>query len=60
MAWALLVARICQLYPNATSGAIVSRFYIIMYQWYDSFHFFLPFSYHSGQVLATARPPEAN
>jgi len=34
VAWALLVARICQLYPNATSGAIVSRFYIIMYQWY--------------------------
>jgi len=33
VAWALLVARICQLYPNATSGAIVSRFYIIMYQW---------------------------
>ncbi|KAF8806241.1 Poly(A) polymerase [Phlegmacium glaucopus] len=33
VSWALLVARICQLYPNATSGAIVSRFYIIMYQW---------------------------
>ncbi|TEB37088.1 polymerase [Coprinellus micaceus] len=33
VAWALLVARICQLYPNATAGAIVSRFFIIMYQW---------------------------
>jgi len=32
-AWAMLVARICQLYPNATAGAIVSRFFIIMYQW---------------------------
>ena len=36
MAWAILVARICQLYPNAVAGAIVSRFFIIMYQWYAS------------------------
>ena len=43
VAWALLVARICQLYPNATSGAIVSRFYIIMYQWYVILSIFLPF-----------------
>ena len=41
VAWALLVARICQLYPNATSGAIVSRFYIIMYQWYVILSIFL-------------------
>jgi poly(A) polymerase Pap1 len=34
VAWAMLVARICQLYPNAIAGAIVSRFFIIMYQWY--------------------------
>ncbi|KAN0097052.1 Poly(A) polymerase central domain containing protein [Tylopilus felleus] len=33
VAWAILVARVCQLYPNATAGAIVSRFFIIMYQW---------------------------
>jgi poly(A) polymerase len=33
VAWAMLVARICQLYPNAVSGAIVSRFFIILYQW---------------------------
>ncbi|KAH9970107.1 Poly(A) polymerase central domain-containing protein [Lactifluus volemus] len=33
VAWSLLVARICQLYPNAVAGAIVSRFFIIMYQW---------------------------
>lgn len=36
VAWALLVARICQLYPNAIAGAIVSRFFIIMYQWSGS------------------------
>lgn len=35
VAWAMLVARICQLYPNAIAGAIVSRFFIIMYQWYE-------------------------
>jgi poly(A) polymerase len=34
VAWAMLVARICQLYPNAVAGAIVSRFFIIMHQWY--------------------------
>lgn len=34
VAWAMLVARICQLYPNAVAGAIVSRFFIIMYQWF--------------------------
>ncbi|EIN10986.1 Poly(A) polymerase [Punctularia strigosozonata HHB-11173 SS5] len=33
VAWAMLVARVCQLYPNACAGAIVSRFFIIMYQW---------------------------
>ncbi|OCH94279.1 poly-A polymerase [Obba rivulosa] len=33
VAWAMLVARICQLYPNAIAGAIVSRFFIIIYQW---------------------------
>jgi poly(A) polymerase len=36
VAWAMLVARICQLYPNAVAGAIVSRFFIIMYQWCGS------------------------
>ncbi|TBU41453.1 polymerase [Dichomitus squalens] len=33
VAWAMLVARICQLYPNAVAGAIVSRFFIIMHRW---------------------------
>src|SRR6266567_2639999 len=37
VAWAMLVARICQLYPNAIAGAIVSRFFIIMYQWLVAF-----------------------
>ncbi|KAJ7614197.1 Poly(A) polymerase central domain-containing protein [Mycena rosella] len=29
-AWAILVARVCQLYPNAIAGAIAHRFFIIM------------------------------
>ncbi|KAI9312351.1 Poly(A) polymerase central domain-containing protein [Dichotomocladium elegans] len=33
VAWAMLVARICQLYPNACAGALVNRFFRIMYQW---------------------------
>lgn len=33
VAWAMLVARICQLYPNEVAGPIVSRFFIILYQW---------------------------
>lgn len=33
VAWAMLVARICQLYPNENAGPIVSRFFIILHQW---------------------------
>ncbi|KAG8948098.1 polynucleotide adenylyltransferase [Tulasnella sp. 424] len=33
VAWAILVARICQLYPNQAAGGIVSRFFVIMHQW---------------------------
>ncbi|PVU93805.1 hypothetical protein BB561_003024 [Smittium simulii] len=33
VAWAMLVARVCQLYPNAVAGAIIVRFFKIMYQW---------------------------
>ncbi|ORY07740.1 polymerase [Basidiobolus meristosporus CBS 931.73] len=33
VAWAMLVARVCQLYPNANAGGVVSKFFRIMYQW---------------------------
>ncbi|KAK4055215.1 polynucleotide adenylyltransferase [Microbotryomycetes sp. JL201] len=33
VAWAMLVARICQLYPQGCAGSIISRFFIIMGQW---------------------------
>ncbi|RSH78028.1 polynucleotide adenylyltransferase [Apiotrichum porosum] len=33
VAWGLLTARICQLYPNAAPSVIVSKFFPIYYQW---------------------------
>jgi poly(A) polymerase len=33
VAWAMLIARICQLYPNACAAQIVNRFFIIMHRW---------------------------
>jgi poly(A) polymerase len=33
VAWALAVARVCQLYPNASASTIVSKFFRIMQQW---------------------------
>jgi len=53
VAWAMLVARICQLYPNAIAGAIVSRFFIIMYQWYVFYPLLLSLAYRIQVVAAT-------
>jgi poly(A) polymerase len=33
VAWAILVARICQLYPKATSSTVVSKFFLISDRW---------------------------
>ena len=33
ISWAILVARICQLYPNATPSTILSKFFRIIRQW---------------------------
>ncbi|KAJ5161954.1 polynucleotide adenylyltransferase [Penicillium capsulatum] len=33
VAWAMLVARVCQLYPQATGSAIVGKFFRIMNKW---------------------------
>lgn len=33
VAWAMLVARICQLYPNACSAVILNRFFKILSEW---------------------------
>jgi poly(A) polymerase len=34
VAWAIVTARVCQLYPNAPAGVIVNKFFNIMLQWY--------------------------
>lgn len=33
VAWAMLVARVCQLYPQATGSVIVGKFFRIMSKW---------------------------
>ena len=33
VAWAIAVARVCQLYPCAAAATIVSKFFRIMHQW---------------------------
>lgn len=33
VAWAMMVARICQLYPNAVASTIVNRFFFIYTRW---------------------------
>lgn len=33
VAWAMLVARVCQLYPQATGAVIVNKFFQIMTKW---------------------------
>jgi poly(A) polymerase len=34
VAWAIVVARVCQMFPNAAAGAIVYKFFVIMNEWY--------------------------
>lgn len=33
IAWAIMVARVCQLYPKATPAVIVNKFFLIISQW---------------------------
>ncbi|TPX38308.1 hypothetical protein SmJEL517_g00133 [Synchytrium microbalum] len=33
VAWAMLVARVCQLYPNAAAGKVLTSFFRIMQKW---------------------------
>lgn len=38
ISWALLVAHVCQLYPNAAASTLVHRFFFVFSQWYANFH----------------------
>ena len=33
VSWAMLVARICQLYPNAVAATLVQKFFLIYSKW---------------------------
>ncbi|KAJ3325496.1 polynucleotide adenylyltransferase, partial [Gonapodya sp. JEL0774] len=33
VAWAMLVARVCQLFPNAAAGTILAKFFRIYRDW---------------------------
>lgn len=33
VAWAMMVARVCQLYPNANAATVVCKFFDVMVQW---------------------------
>ena len=33
VSWAMLVARTCQLYPNAAPSTIVHKFFLVFTQW---------------------------
>lgn len=33
VSWAILVARICQVYPNATASTLVNKFFKVYSMW---------------------------
>lgn len=41
VSWAILVARICQLYPNAAPAILLHKFFMIIHKWLT--HFLLSF-----------------
>lgn len=36
VSWAMLVARVCQLYPNAASATLVHKFFLVFSKWFVS------------------------
>ena len=35
VSWAMLVARVCQLYPNGAASTLVLKFFLVFSKWYD-------------------------
>jgi len=64
VAWTMLVARICQLYPKAIAGGIISRFFTIMHQWcvtyYQTNGYLIKDVSYLLQELAATRPIKTN
>lgn len=44
VSWAMLVARTCQLYPNAAASTIVLKFFFVFQRWY------MQHTFHSYQL----------
>ncbi len=42
VSWAMLVVRVCQLYPNAAPATLVQKFFMVFSRWYVVQH--KPFS----------------
>jgi len=59
VAWAMLVARVCQLYPNAAAATLVSKFFRIMSKWYVApLDILVELTY--GKEMATACVAQTN
>jgi len=61
IAWALLVARLCQLYPNGNAAIIVRRFFVIITVWCaQPFRCRVNIHWPLMQVMATTRYPSTH
>lgn len=55
VAWALMVARVCQLYPKACASTVVSKFFNVVLNW-NWPHPVLLKENEDGPVIANLRP----
>lgn len=58
VSWAMLVARTCQLYPNAVAATLVHKFFLVFSKWYDPYksdprsHKFITVTHYSYRSCA--------
>ena len=53
--WAILAARICQLYPNAAPSKLIQKFFYVFKQWFVSLFFSFVARYNSNRVPNTKK-----